>query len=92
MKKTKQIDTYYCDYCGKECKHTPEFVLPSSRTVDHYATNSMGVKLAKFETEKVISKQKDICPECQKNIVALSGLVPRVSLDGSDFSTMTITF
>lgn len=28
MKQTKQIDTFYCDYCGKECEHTPEFTLP----------------------------------------------------------------
>ena len=21
MKKTKQVDTYRCDYCGKECEH-----------------------------------------------------------------------
>ena len=28
MKKTKQVDIYYCDYCGKECEHTPLYVVP----------------------------------------------------------------
>lgn len=26
MKKVEE--RYYCDFCGKECKHTPQYVFP----------------------------------------------------------------
>lgn len=92
MKKTKQIDTYYCDYCGKECEHTPEFVLPSLEPIKEYAKSSNGVKVAEFIVgENICSKQKDICPECQKKIISLLNLTNRVTL-GSRPSEMTITF
>lgn len=40
MKKIKQIETYYCDYCGKECEHT-EYVVPSLEKFTEYACNSI---------------------------------------------------
>ena len=60
MKKTKQIDTYYCDFCGKECEHT-DFVIPAKESI--YAQKN-GIKLAKFG-EMVVPNAADICPECQ---------------------------
>lgn len=74
MKKTKQIDTYYCDYCGKECKHTPEYVLPSQETI--YAKNHTGNTVLRFDNPNYIEAvQKDICPECQKQIAKLVNLL-----------------
>lgn len=81
MKKTKQIDTYYCDYCGEECKHTPEFVMPSLEEEKHYAFGKYGVKIASFTDIKIISKQRDICPKCQENVAALLKLIPNVKFD-----------
>lgn len=87
MKKIKQIDTYYCDYCGKECEHTPEFVLPSRATT--YAKNTTGAKVLSFDY--VEPAQKDICPKCQKKVVSLLTLTDRVKL-GNSIGGMEITF
>lgn len=63
MKKTKTIDTYYCDYCGKECEHTPEYVLPEYKFIDE--TKSL----------KTIPVQKDICENCKHGIIKFSKML-----------------
>ena len=66
MKKTKQIDTYYCDYCGKECDHT-EFVMPYGEEKVEYAKDGYGNKImpchytepiAKIETFVLIARSE----------------------------------
>lgn len=84
MKKTKQIDTYYCDYCGIECEHTPEFVIPEMKLEDFLFPNSLKFKVIK-------AKQKDICSECQKKIISLLALMNKVKIEES-ISGMEITF
>lgn len=84
MKKIKQIDTYYCDYCGIECEHTPEFVLPEMELEDFLVPNSFKFKVIK-------AKQKDICPECQKKIISLLPLMNKVKL-GESIGGLEITF
>lgn len=84
MKKTKQIDTYYCDYCGKECEHTPEFVLPEKALEDFLFSESLRFKSIK-------PKQKDICPDCQEKIIILLALMDKVKL-GKSIGQMEITF
>lgn len=92
MKKTKQVDTYYCDYCGKECEHTPLYVVPKLEPVIEYAKNSMGAKLCCFETRKLVAKQVDVCPECQKKMALLLELTSRVDFANDNPNTMSITF
>lgn len=74
MKKTKQIDTYYCDYCGKECEHTPELVLPAFDVV----------KLSnptRFITgEDFYFERQDICPDCFKKIGVLLRIIDNVKI------------
>lgn len=77
MKKTKQINTYYCDYCGKECEHTPEFVLPDITV----PIENRGCRIIKPE-------QKDICPECQKQIAKLTNLLYYADFVGDDMEKM----
>lgn len=68
MKQTKQIDTFYCDYCGKECEHTPEFTLPvKEKNKDMMFMWIHNVPV----TERVVAKQRDICPKCQERIIKL---------------------
>ena len=73
MKKTKQVDTYYCDCCGKECEHT-DITLPSLEREPVYAMNGMS-KLATFSSEILEIKQKDICPKCQHEIAKFLNLM-----------------
>ena len=77
MKKTKQIDTYYCDYCGKECEHTT-FVIPERTDNCEYATDFKGNKLIKFDFPTMIAKSKDICPDCQNKIATLLSTLPLI--------------
>ena len=72
MEKIKQIKTYYCDYCGKQCDSTPLYVLPSLES--DYAKDSSGNKLVRFG-ESVHTKQKDICPGCQNEIARFLNLM-----------------
>lgn len=80
MKRTKQIDAYYCDYCGKECEHTPEFVLPVLFPSEERGRRTIN------------PVKKDVCPECQKKIAALLGLTDRVIFRNSNPRTTIITF
>lgn len=90
MKKTKQIDIqHYCDYCEKECEHTPEFVLPSleENTVDVCSPRD-GSVLKKIKYASPHVKQKDICPECQKQIAKLINLLHYADFVGDDMEKM----
>jgi len=66
MEKKKEIYTYYCDYCGKECEHT-DITVPSLEYESVYAMNN-DVKAAEFSKEILEIKQKDVCPKCQEEI------------------------
>lgn len=71
----KIIKEYYCDYCGKKCKHT-EFILPEYRRIETMDKSGNILK-----TENIIKNiSKDICPECQEKIVALLGLMESVNI------------
>lgn len=85
MKKTKQIDAYYCDYCGKECEHTPELVLPvKEKNKDFMFIGHPDVPTI----EKIVAKQRDICPECQNQIAKLVNLLHYADFAGSDMEKM----
>lgn len=85
MKKTKQIDTYYCDYCGKECEHTPEFTLP----VKEKNKDLMFMGEPNIPTiEKIVAKQKDICPKCQDQVAKLINLLHYADFVGNDMEKM----
>jgi len=71
MKKIEQIENYYCDYCGKECEHTPEYIIP---TEEKFYAKMDGLTVAHFETGNIVPEQKDICPECKRKIAMLVGL------------------
>lgn len=60
MKKVEE--KYYCDLCGKECEHTSDYVLPELFT-------------GAFQNVKVNSVQKDLCPECAKEIASIMRLL-----------------
>ena len=75
MKKTKQIDTYYCDYCGKECAQTPEYFMPEIRKVQYTSRCSKNI---------IRPSQKDICPVCQKQIAKLINLLHYADFVGDD--------
>ena len=93
MKKTKQVDTYYCDYCGKECEHTPLYVVPKLEPVTEWAVNAKGVRLIPFEVGKEIAtRHVDICPDCQIKVALLLQTTLRVSFDDDNPSAMGITF
>lgn len=89
MKKTKQIDTYYCDYCGKECEHTPEYVLPSlQETMVDACSPGDGSVLRGITYASPHAKQKDICPKCQNQIAKLTNLLHYADFIGDDMEKM----
>lgn len=71
MKKTREIEEYFCDYCGKKCSHT-DFVVPEEKKIECYIAGIKNV------TSEMCETHKDICPKCQKKIVNLLKLVPNV--------------
>ena len=88
MKKTKQIDTYYCDFCGKECEHT-DFVIPVKESI--YVEKSE-IKLAKFG-EMVVPKTADICPECQtKMAYVMPSIIKCMEFDLNNPGATVIVF
>lgn len=89
MKKIKQIDTYYCDYCGKECEHTPQYVFPSleETTVDACSPRDGNV-LKRIIYASPHAKQKDICPKCQDQIAKLINLLHYADFIGDDMEKM----
>lgn len=60
MKKVEE--KYYCDLCGKECEHTPDYVLPE-------------LSVGSFQSVTTNYKQKDLCPECEKEIASIMRLL-----------------
>jgi ribosomal protein L37AE/L43A len=92
IKKTKTVDTYYCDYCGRECQHTPLYTLPSSEQIKEDLMLHGNKTVAFVTGEEIKTKQKDICPDCQKKIATLLKLVPRVEFPTEDINSMRIIF
>lgn len=71
---------YCCDYCRRNCEHTPDYVLPDFKTQTEYAFHN-GVKLAKFDRRVVTTKQVDICSSCQNKIARMANLLRYVMVD-----------
>ncbi len=83
LKKKEYINIYNCDYCGKKCQHSPQYVLPVFEPVEASAIGG-GVKLATFTVGEMINKkQRDICPECQKKLAVLASLIPHMDILGN---------
>lgn len=80
LKKKEKIDSYYCDYCGEKCQHTPQYILPVIEPVEASAIGGGGgIKLATFTVGEIINyKQRDVCPECQKKLAILANLIPQI--------------
>lgn len=79
MKKTREIEEYFCDYCGEKCERT-DFVVPEEKKLEF---NILGIKNI---TREICETHKDICPKCQEKIAMLLKLVPRVDIDGLGFT------
>lgn len=60
MKKVEE--KYYCDLCGKECEHTPNYVLPE-------------LSVGSFQNVTPNSKQKDLCHEREKEVASIMRLL-----------------
>ena len=54
MKKVEE--KYYCDLCGKECEHTPDYVLPE-------------LSVGSFQSVTTNSKQKDYALNVKKKLL-----------------------
>lgn len=79
MKKVEE--KYYCDLCGKECEHTPDYVLPELFT-------------GAFQNVTTNPKQKDLCPECAKEIASIMRLLKgkhSISITNQNRETFIIT-
>ncbi|MDD4370967.1 MAG: hypothetical protein PHD56_07835 [Anaerostipes sp.] len=61
MKQTKTIESYRCDFCGKECEHT-EYVLP---TISQNVVKEGNIATFYNDIEPV---QCDLCEACQKKV------------------------
>lgn len=75
MKKVEE--KYYCDLCGKECEHTPDYVLPELFT-------------GAFQNVTTNSKQKDLCPECEKEVAYILNLIKSKKMDSNPMSNMIL--
>lgn len=60
MKKVEE--KYFCDLCGKECEHTPDYVLPE-------------LSVGSYQNVAVSSRQKDLCNECKKEVADIIRLL-----------------
>jgi len=69
---------YYCDYCGKECEHTENIMVPEMVPVN--AVNKQGIVLIKGG-HVLKHVQKDVCVSCQEKINFLLKLMPRVDIN-----------
>lgn len=88
MKKSKTVETYVCDYCGKECGHTP-FVVPYKEEL--FAERD-GIRLAKF-SERIIAKDVDICSDCQaKMAYVIPSIIKHMEFDLNNPGATVITF
>ena len=92
MKKTKTIDTYYCDYCGNECEHTPDYILPEERIHSSPYHNLWGDSLGDNLQKLIIPAQKDICPKCQRKMISAISFVKTMEIDEDDLPPLSITF
>lgn len=62
MKKTREIEEYFCDYCGEKCEHT-DFVVPEEKSIKAHGLTS------ETELRGICEIHKDICPKCQKRLL-----------------------
>lgn len=62
MERTKQIKYHVCDFCGKECKSTPQYYLPQFELYPSFES------YGKWQT---VSKQMDVCEECEDQIAGM---------------------
>lgn len=70
----KLIETYHCDYCGKECEHI-DYVLPVIEYDIEYAKDSNGKKIVALDVPVVNPKNVDICPKCQDIIARFTRIM-----------------
>lgn len=52
MERTKQIKYHVCDFCGKECKSTPQYNLPQFELYPSFES---------YGKWRTVSKQMDGC-------------------------------
>lgn len=74
MKKTREIEEYFCDYCGQKCEHT-DFVVPEIEQI----TVPFNITTRPYATHK------DICPKRQEKIAMLLKLVPNTDIEDGIF-------
>ena len=62
MERTKQIKYHVCDFCGKECKSTPQYKLPQFELYPSFES---------YGKWRTVSKQMDVCEECEDQIAGM---------------------
>ena len=62
MERTKQIKYHVCDFCGKECKSTPQYNLPQFELYPSFES---------YGKWRTVSKQMDVCEECEDQIAGM---------------------
>lgn len=62
MERTKQIKYHVCDFCGKECKSTPQYNLPQFELYPSFES---------YGKWRTVSKQMDVCEECEDQIAEM---------------------
>lgn len=72
---------------------TPEFVLPSleKNSVNTYSSRD-GSFVKSFSYDEIQVRQKDICPDCQKQIAKLINLLHYADFVGSDMEKWYMCF
>ena len=80
MKKEITTVKYYCDFCGEECKHTPEYIMPETNEEMPETKNIHEYKLLRSSYYRPIRRQKDICPDCEEKIAMLLPLVKNMTI------------
>lgn len=75
MKKVEE--KYHCDLCGKECEHTPDYVLPE-------------LSVGSFQSVTTNSKQKDLCLKCEKEVAYILNLIKSKKMDSNPMSNMIL--
>lgn len=71
---------YYCDCCGKECKHTPKIVMPHNN-IETFNVMGGGRTLANLIKEKLSIESIDLCEECQIKIAYVSDYLQYFSIE-----------
>ena len=80
---------YQCDYCGKECNPTPDYVLPELDYTTSYAIKN-GSKIAAFTMLATKPKQVDICSTCSDRIARMANLLRYADINIVDAWEKTI--